>query len=212
MIEQRHRGQHARPHGGDARHRRRSLPMPLRSRAARSRRCASVSRSWHQSKTSASWRRSSPREPSAQATALRPDRVVAGHLVVQRLGEAGLRHGRVARHQGRRTAASAWMRARARASAGAAAAGAGTGGDARWRPPPARRTPGRAQRPGGEPPAGPSRPQARHSGPHQSRLCHSDTAPAHPATQLHMSALHKILTSKRLKSIDTWMSDCYLWL
>ena len=64
-----------------------AAPYPSTMRAARSRRCASLSRSWHQSKTSASCRKSSP-GPSAQATACRPLRLPRD-LVVERPREAG---------------------------------------------------------------------------------------------------------------------------
>jgi hypothetical protein len=44
---------------------------------------------------------------------------------------------------------------------------------------------------------------------HSSRLCHSDTPPAHGATpdgNVHPETLHEF---SRIQSIDSWPSGCY---
>ena len=72
--------------------------MPLTRRAVRSRRWVSVSRSWHQSKTSACWRRSAA-GAERQLDGFPAEFGVAGDLVVERPGEAGLGHGSAAGHE-----------------------------------------------------------------------------------------------------------------
>ena len=73
--------------------------MPRVSLAANALACASVRRSWHQSKIRASWRRSVAAGVKRPGDGLLAIGGIAAGLVVEGIGESRLGHGRFAGHE-----------------------------------------------------------------------------------------------------------------